>query len=401
MKNINFYSSVIKINSDEHLISSEVKLTYYCKERNIGILNFYIHKDMHFESILCSKDSCYEVTKDTAEWNPFILESKLIRISLVNPLLQGDAVDISFKYYGYINSVTEYGINRLAKEWIELGIYTPWFPLTENIEEALFNTEIIIEDEYKVINGQKLGDSWMINQDTPQIDCTIIASKDFNDISSSSSNPLIKVYYTLNDYKAEAYKILSYSNKILDCYRSFGVIEDKDLSIVIAPRELGGGYCRQGLIVLTPKEDKENEQEYFRFLAHEIAHLWWNKSKAPHSFEDWLNESFAEYSSLMALREIFGTEDYNRIIDEYSKKSIGLPAVVDIDRYDENVYGVLYIKAPLILYRLEEKLQSENFFMLLNKIHVNKISTTEELIKLLYCEFGKETANCFKRDLCV
>jgi len=36
---------------------------------------------------------------------------------------------------------------------------------------------------------------------------------------------------------------------------------------------------------------------------------WW--ANAPvNSWEDWLNESFAEYSALMAVRELFGAERF-------------------------------------------------------------------------------------------
>jgi len=43
--------------------------------------------------------------------------------------------------------------------------------------------------------------------------------------------------------------------------------------------------------------------------------------------EDWLNESFAEYSALMAVRELFGTGRFQNIIAGKRKRSEGMPPI--------------------------------------------------------------------------
>ena len=55
---------------------------------------------------------------------------------------------------------------------------------------------------------------------------------------------------------------------------------------------------------------------YFKYIAYELAHLWWCKSN-PNSWEDLLNESFAEYSVRMELRKVFGEVKYAAKIDKW------------------------------------------------------------------------------------
>ncbi|MDT8401169.1 MAG: hypothetical protein RQ743_05700 [Bacteroidales bacterium] len=46
---------------------------------------------------------------------------------------------------------------------------------------------------------------------------------------------------------------------------------------------------------------------YARYPAHEISRLWWLRADA-NTWEDWLNEGFAEYTALVVLRELYGKE---------------------------------------------------------------------------------------------
>lgn len=303
--------------------------------------------------------------------------------------MKNENIDFTFKYSGYLDIISPDGVNRLTRNWIELGLYTPWFPLTNNFEQSLFNVSINIENGYEIINSKRQGDNLILYQKKPSFDCTILASKSFKCIKSIVGEIPIEVYYTDDKYKNMAHQINEISTKAIKKYTEFGNVETEKYSIVIAPRQYGGGYCRSGLIVVTPKDELEDKVDYFKFIAHELAHIWWNKSNTT-SWEDWLNESFAEYSALIALRDNFKQEDFNKTINIYEEKSKGLPPIKNLSRDDENAYKVLYIKGALVLNKLENRIGEENFRELLLKIHMGKINTTEKFLDTLENICNKE-----------
>ncbi|GEM_PF-5662135 len=190
------------------------------------------------------------------------------------------------------------------------------------------------------------------------IDCTIIASNSLHCEQSTVEGTKVDVYYIQRENEEQSKEISKYSREILNIFKTFGEIKSKRLSVFIAPRDNGGGYCRPGVIVLTPNDKKQDEIGYFKYIAHELAHLWWLKANVS-TWEDWLNESFAEYSALLALREVFGEEAFSKLITQYQSKSKGLPAIKGIERSDSKAWEVLYIKGPLVLYNLE-KAKCEN-----------------------------------------
>lgn len=377
------YNIDLKIDADNQHLYSNVKLDFYCNLQSTNILNFYIHSDMEIEDITCNIPFKYEIGEKIADWSPFILESKLIKLSFDKPILKGQKISIYFKYKGYINIVTKYGINRLTSDWIELGMYTPWFPLHESFREAIFNVIIGIDDKYKVINSSKVRDKLIINQSVPQPDSTIIASKDFKIIANKLQDIIFNVYYIEDRHKEIAIQISKHSSTILNKYKDIGKVNINETSIVIAPRKEGGGYCRPGLIVLTPTDNSIDEVRYFKFIAHELAHLWWFNMQNANTWEDWLNESFAEYSALRALRDYYGEDEFNCWIDVYKQQTKNLPPIKNLDRGHEKAFEVLYMKGPVALNALENSIGKKKFEELLNKTYQNNVDTTNKFLDIL------------------
>ena len=394
----NKYTADLNIDVKNQFIKAELTFSYYCNIKSTKELRFYIHKDLIIENVSSKNQITCVVEEEVSDWCPFVLESKLIKITLDKPVKLGDRVDLCFRYKGHINLVTKYGINRISDRWIELGIYTPWFPVIGTLENALFNISIKIDDGYLVVNSNKVGDSFILNQPSPDMDSTIIASNQFYHIENKIHDTDMNVYVIEEAHKTLAEDISRYSNLILSKYASFGRIDSNSISIVIVPREDGGGYCRSNLIVLTPNDNLNDESRYFKYIAHELAHLWWCKSTV-NSWEDWLNESFAEYSALLVLRDIFGENEFNKRINIYKEKSEGLPPIIGIDRGNEKAYEVLYIKGPLLLYELEKRIGQEKFIELFNTIHLSNIDNTEKFLAKLGNITNENIRNNFEKQL--
>ncbi len=96
----------------------------------------------------------------------------------------------------------------------------------------------------------------------------------------------------------------------------------------------------------------EHRADLLRYLAHEAAHFWWTLAPAD-TWEDWLNESFAEYSALLLIRDRFGEEEFRTRMDRKRESAEGTPPIWGFDRGDTSteeksmqVQAVLYNAGP-------------------------------------------------------
>jgi len=140
---------------------------------------------------------------------------------------------------------------------------------------------------------------------------------------------------------------------------------------------------------------------YEKYFAHEFAHLWWYKANV-NTWEDWLNESFAEYSALMIIRKKHGYEAFYNIIERKRETIEDTPPIWGLDRMGEDteiVHQVLYDKGPIILYEMENIIGRKDFVKFCNKLITNNISSNSELLELLETTNGKDVVESFKKML--
>jgi hypothetical protein len=186
--------------------------------------------------------------------------------------------------------------------------------------------------------------------------------------------------------KSSSDSLLTECEFVVNYYKSlFGGTDSTYLKFIIVPFE-GGGYSRKNCIVM---RSKKFDLHLKRGIGHEIAHFWWSNANVT-SWEDWLNESFAEYSMLMYLRERFGQDVFDGQIEGYKTNVANTPPVWGIDRNAKEAYTVLYEKGSLILYELEQKMGQVQFNEMLKSVAENEVKTTEELLGLLEKKYSKE-----------
>jgi hypothetical protein len=171
---------------------------------------------------------------------------------------------------------------------------------------------------------------------------------------------------------------------------------DGRVEIVFAAREKGGGYARPGLVVMLYQgayaDDSKAGPGFIRYLAHEISHLWWRGAPTT-DWHDWLNESFAEMSALMILREEFGEQEFQDRLARYRKASAEAPAVQCVDRNQEIAYTVLYQKGPVLLAELEQSIGRAAFLRFLRALVEGEIATTEACLDTLARVVSPEARN--------
>jgi hypothetical protein len=133
-------------------------------------------------------------------------------------------------------------------------------------------------------------------------------------------------------------------------------------------------------------------------MSHEIAHFWWHGAPDD-TWENWLNEAFAEYTALMYLRATKGQAAFDAQIAKFERRVQGTPALWGIDRHAPRAAAVIYAKGALRLHSLEQTLGSDKFLKFLRTLFEKNVKTTEGLLAELQREDGEMISKQFGQSL--
>ncbi|HDT13848.1 MAG TPA: hypothetical protein ENO03_05755 [Candidatus Aminicenantes bacterium] len=310
---------------------------------------------------------------------------------------------LGFSYDGALDERPEWLANIVSETWVEIGNYFPWYPVCPGLGPFTYKVTVSAPSPYRVYapgTETRTGGRFVFESNRPTKDVVVCASADLR---------VQRFRVDGNDFSLASFSLDSETIRALvrdvdDVYRTlgrwYGRIE-QPLALVESKREKGGGYSRPGGLFLpgftrTPYLD--NRLGYRRYLAHEIAHGWWNLADAS-TWHDWLNESFAEYTALRYLRETAGTGEFRKRIESYARESEGLPPLWELDRDSEAAYEALYRKGPVLLHRLEERLGTDRFISLCRTVLEQRAGRTEDFFVILKAAAGEETAFWFENLL--
>ncbi len=156
---------------------------------------------------------------------------------------------------------------------------------------------------------------------------------------------------------------------------------------------------------LKPSDDGDyamSAEQYFsqginERIAHEIAHQYWGSAvKAPSLEEEWLQESFAEYSAGLLLKKFKGDAVFNRMINSWRAQVVQAAAIAPIP-YANRIGGdqfraraartqLLYDKGPVLLAAIHKQLGDEKFLTFMKsytKSFQGKFGSTADVAGLL------------------
>ncbi len=280
---------------------------------------------------------------------------------------------------------------KFNPDWIELNIYTSWFPL--NINYGLFDYEISVFTDDTLV-GTNVSDNSILKSVYTTYDIPFIISNKI--LKTPVENGKINLFhYGVNDSIIE--KVKKKSAKFFTDYTTmFGLTNADNLSIAINSFNRTINYARPQFI--SSSIDKSYTRVNEKILAHEIGHLWWNKADVG-SWEDWLNEGFAEYSSLLLYRNDYGKNEYLKKITAIEKRIKNKPAIWKIEFFNQDRNTVITYKSAYLLFLLENKIGQKQMLDLLKETHQSKIITTDDFLELLSNKCSTEISKWFETGL--
>ena len=132
-------------------------------------------------------------------------------------------------------------------------------------------------------------------------------------------------------------------------------------------------------------------------FAHEIAHQYWAYVvRMPSREEQWLTESFAEYSAALALKKLRNEAVFNRLVSKWKSEAASNAKVAPIP-YANRIEGdrrtsfrqrfaLLYNKGPYLLYTINKEIGDAQFLTFMKSYTKSfnfKFGTTRDVAGLL------------------
>jgi len=319
------------------------------------------------------------------------------KLTLRNIEAQKQSVPVYFSYGCDMQNVSGWA-KSFTDDWIELGYYTAWYPVHNESRAFTSEIEVSMDPGFQVSGSgmvSREGNNWVITHSWPVFDNVIIASPNLKTRKVGGDKIGLELVYTtfpeedLDSVSMVCQEIYGFYSHIL------GKQEDAYLKYVFNPLEGRGGYSRSKFVSIKTSGSDRNLKSG---LAHEMAHFWWNNA-ATSCWEDWLNESFAECSMLLFLRENDSEGNFNRLIMQYKEQTKETPPIWGIDRQGPEAYNALYFKGSLILMEFEKELGMDKFFDFLAAVANNHISNTADFLDLVENQVSAEYRAWFENKL--
>jgi len=396
------YSITATVEPADHFLEASVDLSFRSSSANLRAAEFLLHRSLDVRSVSGPGVAGFRVDTLDVSAPPWIHDAARLEVLFSAPLDSGAVAPVHFEYAGVIASWPSWSANVVSEEWAELGLYFPWFPYGgEAYGPFTFEIDARLPVGYAAGGwGEpaRSGTRWHLAHDDPVSDIVLLASKDLQTRRFSRGERTVWVHYvTLGDSTAAnlAAEVLSTLGTFEEWY---GPGAGHDITLAESRREAGGGYAREGLLVLGDLTRRSSPEEFpnlLRYLAHETAHFWWSRAPSD-SWEDWLNESFAEFSALLVLRHRIGNIEFRERLARKEEAAERAPPIWGFDRSDASAANeataVLYDAGPVLLHQLSERISEPRFLDWCRALAARDVRSTTEALAVLREREGEEVA---------
>ncbi len=314
-------------------------------------------------------------------------------------------------------------INGASAAWLELGLDSFWYPVFADFAHDVVGTVRLVmpPDATRRVRASGTlstrGDTVLLHNPQPLPDFALVAARDMQTTTAGA----VAVHH-VSASRADVQRYLASTRHCADWLNTtYGAHQPlTKANIVLAPRT-GPGYARAGYIVISSNEltrrdtlpgaEKRAEVARSLFLCHELAHTWATGavSNGPHN---WLNEGFAEFVALRALRHLHGDSVYRAHLTRYAQLSAQQlatlpPAQAAVWREGATARPnavVSYRKAPVLLDSLARHIGESRMDRVLSQWFADgalngRARTTPEFIALLQRVTDRETGAWFTQLL--
>ncbi len=386
---VEHYDIDVVLTPDEKKVSAKVEIKVTAPEGGLTKLDLLLNEGLAVASVQSTAGKVsYTVHEDRVGYSRKAPKAVPVSIAPLPPLAAGESTTLTLVYEGTIVP-DPWGVNSAGAGWVELGAFSAWFPYSPDHREFTYDVNVTVGSDFTVAGGEPAGSGGGIRKltrDYETNDIVIIAARGLQARPLEGGGVLWSV--AVDDEIVE--RIAADLEEIIKQYGEwFGPARIKKMDVVLAARRRGGAYARPGLYVSVFDGDLSRYRALTKNFSHELAHMWWTGAERT-TWEDWLNEGFAEYSALMMLRARGDASLYAEYAEAYDHLAGSPPAIWGLDRDDMRAHDALNRKGAGILYRLEQQMGREKFLEWCRTLQKNNVVTTDELLAVLEASASKE-----------
>ena len=274
-----------------------------------------------------------------------------------------------------------------------LGLGEPWFPLPRQLAGFAYTVHSVARVRKPfvpiapgtTVRRAEEGDYNVVENiiDKP-VQFTMVQGGKYTMYEDKRGDRTVRVAtYALPNQRA-AKQLTDLAFALIEYYEYFlGPFPFSEFNI-IQVNDYGYGQAPPGSMFITNEAFTPIASEVDQFFsqginerfAHEIAHQYWAYVvRMPSQEEQWLTESFAEYSAAIALRKLKDEASYNRLVATWrgrAKEGAGIAPIPYANRIEGDALtsfaqrnALLYNKGPLLLYALHKELGDTQFLTFL------------------------------------
>ncbi len=334
--------------------SFQVEACFEFVERPVNEMSFLLNDELHILSVTDENDIPVSYSKTDTVTPTFRPPCGKIAVKGDNPFSA-----LHVKYSGTVRFDEEKRRNwhnAVTPDFVSLNWYSAWFP--EDVSVPLSHDRVIVENGSKwvVVKGEydEKNDVWLYGDHGFDAFNIVAYSREKLHVVDSSD---IKIYFLDESLLSSAEQCVYTYREIVQFYKGelFGQRDLPKLDVVCAFPiiQSGGAYLRKGLMWCVQTGTDALWQTYI--FAHETAHIWCCGADCG-SWEDWLNETTAEWAALLFALHKKNTALFDKILQPALEKATSLPPIKTAD--GSRPEGV-HEKGTALFYRVYEKYGGE------------------------------------------
>lgn len=286
----------------------------------------------------------------------------------------------SLKFQGYIGVPV---ISSFVKnnDYLEVSGNCGFIPLMDDFPRCDFTVDAYIPQDYCLAAFKKIKEChYTISIPQNHHIIFVMYKKTKMQICQNQN---ITIYAGIHHNDDKLQKMTEVCQNICNNYKKwFSNNEYNELFLILNPRFENGAYVVNNIICLVDRIEGLDLETYMH-LGHEISHLWWKNADLTVQ-NNWLNESFAQYSALLLVRENYGKQEYEQLLDQFQTETMNLPSLASVleDTPRDLWFPLFYKKGPCLLAKLEKDIGYDRMLDILLECYQKRIRTSQQFLKI-------------------
>lgn len=384
------YDTRISIDLETGILDARSTLSYVANENTAAAVGFLLNRELSLHGVRGAPVRSYHSVpfQPVPGWN-------LVEVQL-DGVASGAVVTLEVAYSGEPELPSD-NINGISAAWVELNLDSQWHPIFSTFDQEMTGLlRVELPSDWKVVASglSSFEDAVHVIRNTvPQVDVAFVAAPSFESILSER----FTVYFRSTDHRTASAVLKAAESCGSYLNQRYGELDTLPKGKLVLAERTGPGYARKNFIVLS-QVDADDQVGLHKFLCHELAH-YWTRSAGSFSPHHWMTEAFAEYVAGRYIREHFGQSTLDSLAAQWERVGRGDGPVWTPESSNRPSGVAMYMRAPHLLYRLEERIGTERFDRFLARYMVEDMRTTPELLDRLRDVAGGEAERWFREEL--